>query len=447
MNDSTRARSAPEGNLYPGSTPAHAPGTRDESGLKFFRRPEFIYSAGLFVVAAILITISLVLTGGPLPTRSPLVALFFLAYGLFTIQAGYDHPKVGYVSFDRVAQLACILVLGPVDAAWVVGLASFIFPLARLRRGADRWSVLTASLNNAGLMALMVLICGWFYRSLGGEIPLMRLDPRTMVLLSLLILSMQAVNELGMGIHIHLRDGRGIHLSQFVFTLESGSGLVAVLVAIIFNRMEPAVTILLLIVISAGMVMLRQFAQMRVQLEAIVEERTRVLLRKTAELEKLATRDQLTGLYNRRFADSYLDGRIEEFHRYRREFSIALIDLDHFKRINDFQSHEVGDQVLQRVASILAARCRQTDVVARYGGEEFLLCFPEADSVTVSDICEQLRHAVAGADWSDLGEGISVSMSAGVTEMRAGLTRSALVNAADHKLYEAKNGGRNLVIR
>ncbi len=433
--------------MYPGTTPAHAPGTRDESGSKFSRRPELIYSAGLFAVAVVAISLSLAWTGGPLPSHSPLVAVFFLVYGLFTIQAGYDHPKVGYVSFDRVAQLASILVLGPVDAAWVVGLASMIFPLGRLRRGVDRWSVLTASLNNAGLMALMVLLCGWLYQFLGGEIPLMRLDLKAIILLSLLILSMQAVNELGMGIHVHLRDGRGVHLSQFVFTLESGSGLVAILVAIVFNRMEPPVTVLLLLVISAGMVMLRQFARMRVQLEAIVEERTRVLLRKTAELEKLATRDQLTGLHNRRFADSYLDGRIEEFHRYRREFSIALIDLDHFKRINDFQSHEVGDQVLQRVANILAARCRQTDVVARYGGEEFLLCFPEADGVTVSDICEQLRHAVAGADWSDLGEGISVSMSAGVAEMRAGLTRSALVNAADHKLYEAKNAGRNLVIR
>jgi diguanylate cyclase (GGDEF)-like protein len=433
--------------LNPGSTPADAPRSPDHSGSRFIFRPEVVYSAGLFVVAATLIAFALARSGGPLPSHSALVALFFFGYGLFTIQAGYDHPKVGYVSFDRVAQLAGILVLGPVDAAWVAGLASLVFPLGRLRRGVDWRSVLTASLNNAGLMALMVLVCGWLYQFLGGEIPLTRLDLHAFILLALLILSMQAVNELGMGIHIHLRDGRGIHLSHFVLSLESGSGLVAVLVAIVFNRMETSVTILLLVVISAGMVLLRQFARMRVQLEAIVDERTRVLLRKTAELEKLATRDQLTGLYNRRFADTYLDGRIEEFHRYRREFSIALIDLDHFKRINDFQSHEVGDLVLQRVARILTTRCRQSDIVARYGGEEFLLCFPEADGVTVSDICEQLRHAIAGADWSDLGDGISVSMSAGVAEMRAGLDRSALVNAADHKLYEAKNGGRNLVIR
>ncbi len=412
-------------------------------------RPEFLYSAALFAFAAAAVAFAVQRAGGPLQIQSAGVALFFLVYGIFTIQAGYDHPHVGYVSFDRVAQLASILVMGPVDAAWVVGLTSLVFPLGRLRRGVNWRSVVIASLHNAGLMSLMVLSCGGLYTYLGGAIPLVRLNVPTALLIILLILSMQGVNEIGMRLHGWFRDrGRGGEpVNQFVFTFESGAGLVAVLVAIIFNRMEPAVVALLLTVLSLGMLLLRQFARMRMDLEAIVAERTKVLLRKTDELEKLATRDQLTGLYNRRFAESYLEGRIEEFHRYRREFAIALVDLDHFKQINDFQSHEVGDEVLKRVAKILTSRCRQTDMVARYGGEEFLLCFPEADGVTVSDICEQLRHAVLGENWSDLGDGISVSMSAGVAEMRAGLGRRTLVNTADLKLYEAKNAGRNLVMR
>ena len=143
--------------------------------------------------------------------------------------------------------------------------------------------------------------------------------------------------------------------------------------------------------------------------------------------------------------DSYLDGRIEEFTRYGRRFGIALIDLDHFKRINDRHSHEVGDEVLKRVARILEDRCRETDVVARYGGEEFLLCFPEAGATEVAEICEQLRRAVASVDWESLRPDITVSLSAGVAEMQPGLTRSALVNAADRKLYMAKEAGRNLV--
>ena len=170
-----------------------------------------------------------------------------------------------------------------------------------------------------------------------------------------------------------------------------------------------------------------------------------MLRAKTIELEHLATRDQLTGLFNRRYADGYLDGRIEEFNRYGRAFGIALIDLDHFKRINDQQSHEVGDEVLKQVGRIFVDRCRETDVVARYGGEEFLLCFPEAGTDEVTEICEQLREAVAAYDWPSLCPGVVVSLSAGVAEMHGGLTRSSLVNAADRKLYEAKNAGRNLV--
>jgi diguanylate cyclase (GGDEF)-like protein len=410
------------------------------------RRPEFIYSAALFALAATIVSILIARAGGVLTDHSPLIALFFVLYGWFTITAGYEHPRIGYVSFDRISQVASILVLGPLDAAWINGLASFIFPWWRLRSGAPFSRVLTASLNNSGLMALMVLACGSLYASLGGQIPLTTIEWEAVLLLPLLILSMQIVNDGLMMVFGRLRDGGWrVDLNRFVFAMESGAATTAVVVAVVFNRMEPVVTVLLLLVLSTGMLVLRQFAHMRVQLESIVDERTRGLREKTVELELLASRDQLTGLFNRRYADTHLERCIEDFHRYGRGFAVALIDLDHFKRINDQQSHEVGDQVLKRVARILMARCRRTDVVARYGGEEFLLCFAETDAVTVTDICEQLRHAVAGADWSSISPDIKVSLSAGVAEMRAGLGRSDLVNAADRKLYEAKDAGRNLV--
>jgi diguanylate cyclase (GGDEF)-like protein len=177
-----------------------------------------------------------------------------------------------------------------------------------------------------------------------------------------------------------------------------------------------------------------------------VDDRTRVLREKTVELDELVARDQLTGLYNRRHADAVLARRMEEFHRYGRSFSIALIDLDHFKRINDEQSHEAGDQVLKRVARIFRERCRETDIVARYGGEEFLICFPDADAPAVMRICEELRVAVETADWSGISPGVRVSISAGIAEMLPGFDRATLLRAADRKLYEAKNGGRNLVV-
>ena len=103
-------------------------------------------------------------------------------------------------------------------------------------------------------------------------------------------------------------------------------------------------------------------------------------------------------------------------------------------------------RVLPRTqATNLLDSVRSVDAVGRYGGEEFLLCFPEADTPEVAAICEELREAVANADWESLRPDITVSLSAGVAAMRPGLTRSALVNDADRKLYQAKAAGRNLV--
>jgi len=419
--------------------------SEDPTTLELLRRPEVLYSAALFLAAVFSLSLAFDWTGESASERTG-ASVFFLLYGLLTITTGYHHPKIGHVSFDRVSQVASILVLGPVQAALVNGLASLIYPWHRLWKGFSLAQVITASLNNSGLMTLMILSCGLIYEKLGGQVPLTTLDWTAALLLPLLILSMQVVNEVGMGLHLLLRDGYwDRYLNRFVLCLESGAGMAAVMVAIIFNRMELPVIVLMLAVVTTVMGVVTQFARMRLELETIIADRTRVLREKTAELEQLAIRDQLTGLFNRRYVDEYLDGRIEEFVRYGRRFAVALIDLDHFKRINDQHAHEVGDEVLRRVAKIFADRCRDTDVVARYGGEEFLLCFPEASAEEVAEICEQLRMAIASHDWDSLAPGITVSLSAGVAEMRAGLGRSALVNAADRKLYEAKRGGRNLV--
>ncbi len=415
------------------------------SALALFRRPEFLYSLALFLLA--LLFLGAAAERVELFAR-PAASTFFLFFGLLTVTTGYQHPRVGHVSFDRVSQVASILVLGPVDAAIINGLVSLVYPIHRLWRGFTVERVVTASLNNAGLMTLMILGCGLLYEGLGGEVPLYQLELNSLVLLPLMILAMQLVNEVGLGLHMLLRDGHWEkHLNHFVLALESGAGGAAVLVALVFNRMELSVLVLLLALITTVMIVLTQFARMRLHLETIIADRTRVLREKTVELEQLAIRDQLTGLYNRRYVDGYLNGRIEEYTRYGRRFGIALIDLDHFKRINDHHSHEVGDEVLKKVSQIFLERCRDTDVVARYGGEEFLLCFPEAGAAEVAEICEQLRAAVAGADWSCLGPGSTVTLCAGAAEMKPGLTRSALVNVADRKLYQAKHTGRNRVMR
>ena len=413
--------------------------------------PDLVYSALLFLAAAIAIGVAterLGVLAGPYGWEA---ALFFVVFGIFTITMGFPHPGFGHVSFDRVAQVATILIMGPVDAAWISGLASLLYPWKRLREGVPLKTVITASLHNAGLMSLVVLSCGSLYVFLGGPVPPLQLDLRTGGLLLLLILSMQLVNDLGMLIIFRLRNNDPAKLlNVFTTGMELGSVLIAVLVAMVFVRGETDVFALLLIVLGLGMFVLKRYAEMRNRLEALVDERTEELRLKSLELERQATHDKLTGLHNRRFADEFLEREIEQSRRSSRSFSVALADIDHFKQINDRYSHAIGDEVLSRVADILVSRCRQTDVVARYGGEEFLLCFPDTKSDFAEQICGQLRRAVANADWSDIAEAagspIRITLSFGVAEVGDDSRRSTVLSEADTRLYRAKHKGRNRVV-
>lgn len=410
------------------------------------RRPELAYSIVLFIVAVAAVALA-VSRHGALPAgHAPWTAPLFIVGALFFIAMGYMHPRVGHVSFDRIAQVAGILIFGPVAAAWLNGVASLLYPWHRLRQGRPLLDVLTAALHNAGLMTLMILLCGLLYREVGGSAPLLALQLRDIPGLLLLLLSMQALNDVGMRLYITLVERRVPRdFSPFAFIVESGAGLGGILVAIVYNRMELAAVALLLLVMILGMVSLMQLARMRMRLELIVEARTRELKEKHREMERMATHDPLTGLHNRRYADAYLEERIGEFERYGRGFALALVDLDHFKRINDEHSHNAGDEVLKAVATILRECCRDTDLVSRYGGEEFLLCFPQADTAAAREACEKIRVAVESAEWPALVPGLRATLSAGVATMREGYSRRQLLGAADRALYVAKSAGRNKV--
>ena len=250
---------------------------------------------------------------------------------------------------------------------------------------------------------------------------------------------------------VYLRKGDPSKLLNVFSTgVELGSVLIAVVVAIVYVRMESAVVALVLIVLGLGMFVLKQYAQMRHKLEALVEERTMELQEKSLELERQATHDELTRLFNRRYADDYLERQIESASRYDRDFTIALADIDHFKQINDRFSHAIGDEVLRRVAEILVNRCRKTDVVARYGGEEFLLCFPDTNSDLAEQICGDIRTAVENADWSEISEEICthlyITISFGIAQAGNDTRRTSILSVADTRLYQAKNKGRNLVV-
>lgn len=408
---------------------------------------EILYALALFGGAAAVLAFALDRAGGVLLRNEPAVAAFFLAFGLFTISVGYRHPNLGYYSFDRVAQVASILVLGPVDAAWINGLASFLYPWHRLLRGSPARSVLYAALNNAGLMTLIILAAGHLYTALDGPIPLTSLSGATAPALVALVLAMQLLNDVGMLTMLAL-GGHSLKdfFNGFTYALELGSGAAAVMVALVYNAMEPGAFVLLLCVLTLGMLALRQFAALRHKLELVIEERTRRLKEQARELETLATQDKLTGLFNRRYADQYLAKQLEHAERYQHNFTIALADIDFFKQINDRHSHATGDQVLRSVAAILRERCRRTDMIARYGGEEFLICFPHTGITEARALCEELRRAVEADDWLRFGLAHGVTISFGIAAHRPNASADTLLRNADMRLYAAKGGGRNLVV-
>lgn len=158
--------------------------------------------------------------------------------------------------------------------------------------------------------------------------------------------------------------------------------------------------------------------------------------------EICATRDQLTGLLNRRAFNRRLEESIARSGRAAAPFSLLLLDLDHFKAINDRHGHPVGDLVLQDFAHLLASRQRATDVLARWGGEEFALIAEGTDLAAARGFAEELRSLVAAHPFP--GEE-TLTVSCGVVEFSPGETGSHLVSRADTALYRAKNAGRNRV--
>jgi putative two-component system response regulator len=165
-----------------------------------------------------------------------------------------------------------------------------------------------------------------------------------------------------------------------------------------------------------------------------------------SRLEKLAITDELTGLFNRRHAMSRLEEQWALAERYGRPVTIAMIDIDHFKRINDVYGHHAGDAVLRRVAIILREQTRDTDTICRVGGEEFLIIFPSQTTLEASVCAERVRVAVAQNTF-DIGDASTrVTVSIGLATREPGVAQfTDLIKAADLTLYGAKNAGRNLV--
>src|SRR3954467_1022513 len=162
-------------------------------------------------------------------------------------------------------------------------------------------------------------------------------------------------------------------------------------------------------------------------------------------IEELAELDELTGSFNRRCIMRMLDDEIARAHRSRTPFSVALIDLDWFKRINDAFGHPTGDEVLRTFAITVFANIRNIDRFGRYGGEEFLLILPDTPHDTALRILDRQRAIIAELDWSAFSPGMRVTISAGVATLNPDEASDALLARADSALYKAKAQGRNRI--
>ena len=173
------------------------------------------------------------------------------------------------------------------------------------------------------------------------------------------------------------------------------------------------------------------------------------ILRQNGELERLASRDPLTGCLNRRAFYALFEKAFAESREHGGELCCVMVDIDNFKRVNDRYGHAVGDQAIQAVANCLSAGLRLTDTVGRYGGEEFCLMFPRTTLAEATDLAERLRIRVGAEAGSRLRmvSGLTLTVSLGVSALAFGArTPLELIDQADKALYAAKEGGRNCVM-
>jgi diguanylate cyclase (GGDEF)-like protein len=161
---------------------------------------------------------------------------------------------------------------------------------------------------------------------------------------------------------------------------------------------------------------------------------------------RMTIMDGLTGVHNKRFLLETLEREIPRARRHERPLTLLMLDIDHFKGINDNFGHLAGDYVLKELATALKSRLRPDDVISRYGGEEFAIVLPETPNEGGTKIAEELRHLIEEHAFTFETEEIKVTVSIGVAQLAEGLDELAFIKAADDRLYAAKRGGRNRVV-
>lgn len=235
--------------------------------------------------------------------------------------------------------------------------------------------------------------------------------------------AMWSLGVFGTGIVFYLAGGR--------FAAPTGSGLEVFLMWAYFSLILGRC---LLVSVAANETRMR-LSESRRQLADTLEQ-----------VQRLASRDELTRSLNRRSVLAALERELSRAERSGTPFCVAMIDLDHFKRVNDSYGHAAGDAVLRAFAAAVHDTMRMTDIFGRYGGEEFLMILVGAAQEAALEAVERIRATVAAHDWRAIVPDAKVTMSAGLAGFRKGESVEKLLQRADRALYEAKHGGRNRTI-
>jgi diguanylate cyclase len=268
------------------------------------------------------------------------------------------------------------------------------------------------------------------------------------VLPSVLLLAALAMNNFATGGARLFGKGVLAHLAGAVAALllvgpkfQPESSFMTVLLCVPFLLSYPLVL---------GVVMYRLSIELSRRKDELVMEKRRAdeaNLTKTRVLAELAARDELTGLFNRRHMTELLAQQRAACQRSGEGFVVALVDLDHFKRINDSHGHAVGDSVLRAFAEQAGAAMRGTDTVGRWGGEEFLVVYPRSTAHEAAQGAARLReHVAAAVVTTPAGQLVTFTVSIGLTEHLPPESVEALVERADRAMYQAKSQGRNRVV-
>ncbi len=165
------------------------------------------------------------------------------------------------------------------------------------------------------------------------------------------------------------------------------------------------------------------------------------------EIYRLTICDGLTQIFNKRYFLEYLEREMGRCHRYNRSLSLIMLDIDHFKQINDTSGHLAGDHVLRELGALLKPKIRREECFARYGGEEFAVVMPEAGGENARKFAEKIRKLVADHHFSFEGKEIAVTISLGVADLTGDMTEPLqFIKVADANLYKAKKQGRNRTV-